>query len=103
MRHNYLIGIFLVAILLPLSAMSASVTGVLNAYSFKDREITVANKVYPVDIENLPIIYGNEEVGTDILRSGLKVKLIFSEDRINQGDATIIRLRVLTHIPGMQS
>ncbi len=103
MKKIFVKASLLLLLLQPMHSFAAGLTGTLNAYSVKEKRLTVNQQIYWVDLENLNITYDGESVGMDPLRPGLRVRVIFSENEKQQGQGEIIQLEIITRIPGMES
>jgi len=87
----------------PLLISAAEITGTLTGYSIKKKILIVDKIEYFVDIENLSITYDSKLVGTDWLKPGLKVTLVFRDEDSSPKKTFIEELKILTHRDGMES
>jgi len=103
MKKIFVKALLLLLLLQPVNSFAAGITGTLNKYSVKEKSLTVNQQIYRVDLENLKITYDGESVGMEILKPGLRVRVIFSENERQQNQGEVIQLEVITRIPGMES
>jgi len=95
--------LFVCMLMFPLLGSAAEVTGTLNSYSIKGKVLVVDGVKYFADIENLNITYSGEYIGTDALESGLKVELILNDEASMDSGNSVVRMRILTYKPQLDS